>query len=148
MAGVISGRLSHVKVGANDLAGAMSFSHSGGIRRVVEAPETFDADYIEKIPGMLEGGEIEVTGVITDIDDTAWIALIAAFHAGTTYANTEIKFYVNATDYLEPDATEGFLPASHVFLTKCPDAIVHEAAGVAQISLTFAICGQMILTQP
>jgi len=144
--GAISGRLASLDVGGSTLSGAMSWNHSGGVRRVIEAPETFDADYVEKLPGMIEGGEIEVTGLITDIDDAVWLALIAAFHAGTTYAAAGIKFFINATDYFTPD--NALTPAPYVFLSKCPDAVVHEASGTAQISMTFTVNGQMELVQP
>ena len=146
MAGMISGRLASVLVGAAELVGSMSWNYSGGIRRVIEAPETFDAAYIEKLVRQIEGGEIEVTGAITNIDDPAWLALITAFHVGTTYAYDGIKFFINATDYLTPD--NALSPTPYVWLSKCPDAIVHEASGVAQISLTFVVCGQMELVQP
>lgn len=144
--GVINGRLASVDIGGSTLSGAMSFTHSGGVRRVIEAPETFDADYIEKLPGILEGGEIEVTGAITNIDDTVWLALVTAFHAGTKYAHDAAKFFVDGTDYYTPEET--LTPASNIWLSKCPDAITHEASGVAQISLTFTVSGQLELEQP
>ncbi len=144
--GTITGRLAKVDIGGSALAGAMSFTHSGGVRRSIEAPETFDADYIEKLPGMLEGGEMVVTGAITNIDDAVWAALVAKFHAGTTYIHDAAKFFINTTDYYTPE--ESLSPASNIWLSLCPDAITHEASGVAQITMTFTVSGQLELEQP
>ena len=143
---MISGRLASVMVGANELNGVLNYSYSGGTRTVIEGPPYFDAAYLERLPGHLIGGDIEVSGTIADIDGTAWLALIAAFHAGTTYAAAAIKFFINATDYLTPD--DALVPAPYVWLTKCPDAVVIDAADVAKVSMTFAVSGQMELVQP
>ena len=143
---MISGKLASIDVGGSELVGVMNYSHSGGTRTVIEGPPYMDAAYLERLPGHLIGGDIEVSGVIADIDNAVWLALIAAFHAATTYAYDGIKFFINATDYITPD--NALVPAPYVWLTKCPDAVVIDAADVAKVSMTFGVSGQMELVQP
>lgn len=140
-----SGRLGKIDIGGVQLLGMATWNHSGGSRRIIEAPETFDAEYVEKLPGIIEGGEIEVTGVLK-IGDPGLDLLIAKFIAGTTYIHDGIKFHVNSTDFYTPE--EALTPPSNCWMSKKPDAVNHEASGICAVSMTFVVSGQLELVAP
>lgn len=124
------------------IKGMSTWNHSGGGRRVIEAPETFDAEFVEKLPGILEGGEIEIAGALKP-DDPGQVLARAAFVAGTQYTEGQFRLFVNGLQYYTPDSAT--IPASKVWFSKKPDAVGADASAVAAVSMTLVVNGQLKL---
>jgi hypothetical protein len=130
------GKLASVRLGATTVAEIGSYTLSGF---AVDSIETtaFGDEAKDFIPGMGDPGTIEITGNYDPNDYTGQIALEVACKAGTEYGPGEIRFYLDATNYLTPK-TGGV-----IIITKCK-ALSFDKAGVGTVSFSGKLSGASV----
>lgn len=135
---MIKGKNGTVKIGDVVIAEMATWSYSGDLRDSIEAPETYDIDYIESYGGTPKGGDIEISGMLK-IADTGQVLAKTKFDANTEMA--DLKLYIDATHWILPDAS--LTPVSKAYFTKVT-AIDHDASGVVMVSMSAKVTGAMV----